>query len=132
MEFTYSASDQGFDPPRSPRRRRITMIAVIISTLVVIAGCAAAIALPPMFAARQLDPRTNAATGLPDGRYLMAVEASYHRDDQCWFRGIPRGPNLPVDTTAEVTVYGTGPRQCAGATYGDVVFVVSKHIAALS
>jgi hypothetical protein len=132
MEFTYSAADQGSDPPSSPRRRRILWIAVIIATLVVIGGCAAVIALPPMFAARQLDPAINSSTGLPDGRYLMPITASYHRDAECWFRGVPHGPNLPQDFTTDVTVYGSGLVQCAGATYGDVAFVVANGVATIS
>ena len=96
---------------RSPRRRLLTVVLVGLLVL----GAVALVQVPRMLAARQLDPAVNSATGLPDGSYVLEVDASMHQGDRCWFRGPIRG--LPA--AGEVTVAGSGTVQCARA--GDYI-----------
>ena len=111
---------------RSARSRRLLLVAGAVAALVVLGGCAAAVLLPPWLAAQSLDPAINARTGLADGTYVMSATAAFHRDEDCWFRGNPYSSGQPSRESLEVTVYGSGPIQCAGATYGQVVFAVDQ------
>jgi hypothetical protein len=111
---------------------RLIIAAISVTALVVLGGCAALIIVPQWTAANTLDPAINTRTGLPDGRYLMTADASFHQDDQCWFRGHPQGTQLTVADSPEITIYGTGPIPCAGAADGQVNFTITHGIASIT
>ncbi len=100
--------------------------------VVVVGGCAALVIVPQRNAVESLDPATNTRTGLPDGHYLMAANASFHQDDRCWFRGKVIGAQVSATDPPEVTVYGTGPLPCAGAADGQVNFMVTNGVATVT
>ena len=118
--------------PRSSRSKRLIIAAVSVTAFVVLGGCAALVLVLQWSAVKSLDPAINTRTGLPDGRYLMTADASFHQDDRCWFRGHPIGAHLSAADSPEVTVYGTGPFPCAGAADGQVNFVVTDGVATVT
>jgi hypothetical protein len=118
--------------PRSPRAKRLIIAAITVTAVLVLGSCAALIIVPQWTAAKSLDPDINTRTGLPDGRYLMTANASFHQDDQCWFRGHPQGAHLTVADSPEITIYGAGPIPCAGAADGQVNFTVTRSTATIT
>jgi hypothetical protein len=117
---------------RSRRAKRLSIAAIAVTGFVVLGGCAALIIAPQWTGATTLDPAINTRTGLPDGRYFMTATATFHQDDRCWFRGNPQGAHLNATESPEVTVYGTGPFACAGATSSQVNFTVTHGTATIT
>jgi hypothetical protein len=117
---------------RRPRTKRLTMAAVAAAAFIGLGGCAGLLLVPKLIAEKSLDPAINTHTGLPDGTYVMTATASFHRGDQCWFRGNPQGAHLSATDAPEITVYGTGAIPCAGATYGQVSMTVTDGNATIT
>jgi hypothetical protein len=132
MSTMYPPYEPGGSEPKGHRWRRIKIATVTVLAFVGLGACAALVVFPQRTAAKSLDPAINEQTGLPDGKYLMIATATFHRDGECWFRGNPQGSGLSATSSPEVTVYGAGDIQCAGSTYGQVLFTVSAGAAKIT